>query len=253
MDSSPNPTDFESSAQSTMDAQLLVRFFVKPLKDVGRSEQQGRPVFRDAEYVDIRIPGSRDAICRPANAHDKVRFERHYEAFIKRIEAPIEGTPLAEWPLITRSLAEEMSFSNIKTVEALATVPDSAAANFRNLLMFKRKAQEWLALAESDAPLEQLNAKLAESERTIAAQDATIKDLVARMHAMEATARVTVPVQGLPVLGASALDSGMPTIIGPGLVAEPEPELVEQESTFSKRRRTRKVADDLIATPAATE
>jgi len=253
MDTSPNPTDFETTAQATMDQQLLVRFFIKSMKDAGRSARDGRAIFRDAEYVDIRIPGSRDAICRPANAHDKIRFQRHYEAFKKRIEAPIEGTPLTEWPVITRALAEELSFINVKTVEALATVADSAATGFRGLQMFKRKAQDWLALAESDAPLEQLNAKLEESERTIAAQDATIKDLVARMNAMEATSRVTVPVQGLPVLGASALDSGMPTIIGPGLVAEPEPEPVETESTFSKRRRARKVADDLIATPAATE
>ena len=65
-----NSEDFDSRNQSKMDEQLLVRFYLKPRQDNKATAEQGRPVFIDAEYVEIRIPGSRDAIARPARPQD---------------------------------------------------------------------------------------------------------------------------------------------------------------------------------------
>ena len=72
-----NAEDFKQSNQASQDDTLLVRFYIKPLQDSGESAKQGRQIFVDTEYIEIRTPGSRDAVARPAKAGDIARFPRH--------------------------------------------------------------------------------------------------------------------------------------------------------------------------------
>lgn len=191
---SVNYEDFTSSAQSEMDKRLLVKFFIKPLQDKTASIAAGRPIFRDREYIKIGVPGTKDSVARPAREQDKYRFSRHYEAFKKRIEIPLQGTPLTEWPVLPRSAVEEMAFLQIKTVEQLAHVADSAGDRYGGLLNWKRRAQEWLELAETDAPLQKLAAEVEAKEITLAAQQATIDALTQRLDDLEAKqAQVAAP------------------------------------------------------------
>lgn len=223
-----NPDDFTAGSQQKMDEQLLVRFMIQPRQDKTQSIEAGRPVFRDCEFIEIRVPGSRDAIARPARPSDIERFPRHYEAFKKRAEMPQEGTPLAEWPIITRSLAEELSFLNIKTVEALASVADTHMGKIRGLAGFKRKAQEWLDLAKDDAPLEKLHAELEKRDNTIAAQAQMLEDLGKRLSAMEKAQEKPVEVVNVEPDVEDVFASAMADIEG-----EPEVEM----SVLKKRRR----------------
>lgn len=224
---SVNPDDFTSAAQNRLDATLLVKFYLESKQDKARSVQEGRAVFRDVEFIDIRTPGSKDSVARPARPQDIARFPRHYEAFKKRIEMPVEGTPLAEWPIVTRSMADELAFYGIKTVEALANVSDSNLANFRGLGSFKRKAQEWLELAENDAPLEKLHAELAERDMKIAAQQSTIDDLSKRLD--ELAKRMDAPPADIA-----------PVATAPVAVQESAPEPIQSEVVKKRRGRPRK-------------
>ena len=52
--------NFEARHQSAEDRKLLVKFFIKPREDRHASLKEGRPVFKDVEYIDIKIPGSRN-------------------------------------------------------------------------------------------------------------------------------------------------------------------------------------------------
>lgn len=141
--------DFQQSQQSRVDEQLLVKFFLKPYEDKEATAAEGRPIYKEREYVEIRVPGKRDPqACRPATNADKARFPKHYEAFLKRVEAPTEGTPLAEWPLCSRTQVEELSFLSCKTVEQLAEMNDNAASQIRGGYDLKNKAREWLEAAE---------------------------------------------------------------------------------------------------------
>ena len=115
-----NHEDFQSTQQQEQDSTLLVKFYIKAVADKTATAEQGRPIFREREYIDIRIPGSRDGAARPATFRDQQRFPKHYQAFKQRIDQPSEGTPLVEWGMISRSQAEELAFKNIKTVEQLA-------------------------------------------------------------------------------------------------------------------------------------
>lgn len=153
----PNYRDFENGAQSTLDESLLVKFFLKDREDKAKSLTEGRPIFKEVEYIDIRIAGSKDGgACRPATHHDRQRFPRHYAAFQQRIELPTEGTPLAEWPLMQRRQVEELSFHNVKTVEQLVAMSDSNAAQFMGINALKKKAIAWLEHADETARINEI-------------------------------------------------------------------------------------------------
>ena len=152
-----NHQDFEASAQNKLDENLLVKFFTQQKEDKTASLAEGRPIFKDVEYVDIKVPGQRSGgACRPATYRDKQRFPRHYAAYKQRVEMPLEGTPLGEWPLMSRSQVEELSYHNVKTVEQLVGMSDSAASQFMGMNTLKAKGKMWLEKTEETQRINQI-------------------------------------------------------------------------------------------------
>ena len=144
-----NHNDFGDTAEA--DKSLMVKFFYKEVQNKMESQKQGRPVFKEKLYIEIRIAGQRDVqACRPATHADKQRFPRHLDAFERRVEAPTEGMPLSEWPKITRSQAEELSFNNVKTVEQLASMKDSNLSKMMNGYSLRDAAVKWLELNSAE-------------------------------------------------------------------------------------------------------
>ena len=175
-----NHEDFEQARAAEHDEKLLVKFFYQTIKDETASKEQGRAVFKDCEFIDIRIPGMRGSgATRRASYRDKQRFPRHYSAFQQRVELPEEGTPLSEWPLVSRSLAEELAFLGVKTVESLASIADSSAGDIMGGLTLKAKANKWLEKAKNDVSLEQMEAELAKRDTLIANMQAQLDELQA--------------------------------------------------------------------------
>ncbi len=178
--------DFDLHTRNKADEKLLVKFYIKPRPDKEATKLHGRPCFKDVEYIDIRIPGSRDGVGRPATDDDKARFPLHYSAFKNRTEEEyLEGTPLSEWSLIGRSQAEELAFFNCKTVEQLAEMDDARCSGFMGIQALKQKAKDWLKRADEDAPaarlkeeLEVRDAKIEELEKTLADMSTKIDKLV---------------------------------------------------------------------------
>ena len=167
-------SDFEQSKQRELDNNLLVKFFYKTRPDMAASEEEGRPIFKEVEYVDIKIAGDRNSgVCRPARTTDLTRFPRHYEAFKNRVEAPTTGTPLGECTFIPRTIIEELSYQNVKTVEQLSSLSDDFAGRMHGGHGFKRKAQEYLAQSKrlgefkSVSALEKKNEELAEANNSL--------------------------------------------------------------------------------------
>ena len=177
-----NHEDFQQNQQQKMDEGLLVKFFVKPFHDQVKSKEEGRPVYRDVEYIDIKIPGEKgNGVCRPARPRDISRFPRHYEAFKSRTSSELsEGTPLFEWVGVSRSQAEELAFYNVKTVEHLANVNDVDIAGFMGGNMLKAKAVEWLAIAEEGKQSAELQKELAKRDEEISELKAAVASLQAK-------------------------------------------------------------------------
>ena len=222
--------DFEHGQKSRMDETLLVKFFIQPLIDNSASKKEGRPIYRDREFIDIKVPGSRTGgdvhLVKP---RDVARFPRHYDAFKRRIEAPNEGTPLHEWPLVSRSQAEEMAFYNVKTVEQLAEVNDNNAGQFMGMQDLKRKASEWLERAGETAQSDELYSELKKRDDEID----ELKIMVADLKAMMPTPTIKAAVE------TSKLDGGE-TLVEPEQEAEQD-ELgqVEQPTPAPRRRKLR--------------
>jgi hypothetical protein len=172
------------NAAQAGDENLLVRFFLHPKRDHDKSEEEGRPMFKEVEYIEIITPGNKDnIISRPASEIDRKRFPRHYAAYKARTsQVVVEGTPLEEWPGITRSLVEELRFANILTVEQLIAVSDADAQKFRGFHAIKDKARKFLETAKGQ------NSEL----DALKAQNA---DLLARLERLEARGITTADSQ----------------------------------------------------------
>lgn len=175
-----NVDSFQQSNQREADKHLLVKFYLAPKKDNARSIEEGRPIFKDVDFVDIRVPGNRDnVIIRPASRDDINRFPDHYKAYQDRLEVPEEGTPLSEWSGMSRSMAEELSFAHVKTVEQLANMADSQVGKFMGLYSIKDRAKAWLEQAASQKPFMELKALCAKQSEEIAKLNEIVGDLVA--------------------------------------------------------------------------
>jgi hypothetical protein len=169
-----NHNDFANTSEA--DKGLLVKYFYKERPDSAASAENGYPTFKEVPYIEIRIPGQRDAqACRPASEADNQRFPAHYKAFLDRVEAPIEGMPLAEWPQVTRSQVEALAFNSIKTVEQLAAVSDTNISGFMGGYGLKAKAQKWLEMNSAET----VDREKEEMRETIADMQAQIAELLA--------------------------------------------------------------------------
>lgn len=157
--------DFQASNMSEADKTLLVKFFLHPREDKAKSLKEGRPIFKDVECIDIKTPGDRNGVARPATEADKKRFSEHYRRFKDRVSSDVnEGTPLSEWSLVSRSLCEELAFFHVKTVEQLANMADTQAGKFMGLYALREKAKKWIEASKKDKPLYDMSQKILEQK-----------------------------------------------------------------------------------------
>jgi len=150
------------------DDHLLVKFELVPKQNAEKSIEEGRPIFEELEYVHIMVPGQKDNVYfQPASQHDKDRFPRHYAAFKNREGEYVEGTPLSEWPGITRAQAMELESFHVKTVEQLSEMSDSHAQNFMGIRELQRRARVFLETSADNAAGEKLAAELSQRDTEI--------------------------------------------------------------------------------------
>ena len=180
--------DYDMTAQAMgqnedQDAQnLFIRFYDKMVQDPVKSDAEGRPVFVERCYVEIRARGQmRPEIDEPACDIRKRKYPRHYQAYLDRVnsEEQVTGTLLTEWGGVTRTLAEELKFAKCFTVEQLAEMPDTMCQSWAGLMGARENAKKWLS-ATSEARGKQ------ELTDAMAKKDAQIASLVERLEALEA-------------------------------------------------------------------
>jgi hypothetical protein len=174
------------------DEHLLVRFYMHPAKDKTASAEAGRPIFKDVPYVHIMQPGNKESIIhRKATDMDINRFAEHYRKFEAREnQEAMEGTPLVEWPGVTRSQAEELKFYNVITVEQLVAMSDTNAQNFRGMNELKKRAAAFLEVSKEAAGAEALAIAKEKNEQ----QEALIADMAKRLAALEGDTGEMEPV-----------------------------------------------------------
>jgi|SRR5215470_2879070 len=164
------------------DERLPVEFYIGALRDDAASEREGRPIFKDTEF--IRIYNSKDNILdRPVRDTDKQRWPKHYAAFKNTGQADpaAVGQRLEHWPAITRSQAEELRYFKIFTVEQLASAPDSILTQIPGINRLKQIAKVVMDIGREDAPYFKMQAQLEERDGKIAqltSEVARLRDMI---------------------------------------------------------------------------
>lgn len=170
---------------------LLIRFEWHTEKDEEASIKEGRPIHNELLIGILITPGSNRSeashriLCRKHSgetvkyeAYNRVGIAEITERFIgnDRGRQAITGTPLQEWPSLSRRQVADFEAVNVFTVEDLAGLDENAIARFGfGTRALVEKAKTYIAHASGNAPLEKLaeeNAKLksdlAEMQKQIA-------------------------------------------------------------------------------------
>lgn len=148
------------------------KFYIVPMKDEAASAAEGRPIFKDVEFIEIMAAGNANNIIRrPAMDMDKQRYRRVYDMFKAGDADQIVGTRLSEVPWISRSQVEELTYRKIRTLENLAEISDTDC-NVPGMYDLRKKARAWLQNAASAAPFTQMMAEIDALKSKIAALEA---------------------------------------------------------------------------------
>ena len=148
------------SDESNADSRLQVRFYKRPVQQEQESLAAGRPIFKEFDFVHICVAGdSLTEIDTYALASHKTRFPIQWANYMNRQGADdqeVVGTPVSEWPLVSKSQAEELRALKFHTVEAVAGASDAqlqrmGMAAGMSPYAFRDKAKAFLNLATNAA------------------------------------------------------------------------------------------------------
>lgn len=105
------------------DDRLVVGFFPKAVLNRSKSQASGKPIYEQVEYIKIQQPGERlNIVERESTEHDRARFPRQYQAFLKgRSQAP-EGTPISILFPSSPEIVATLTSCGVHTVQQLANL-----------------------------------------------------------------------------------------------------------------------------------
>jgi hypothetical protein len=176
------------------------RFFTMPVENKKLSAENGRKIFEDRYFVELKHPGDRSysfveeidesgqSKTRKSDGSEAGgdpltdyadRFPREFMAFKRGEQRATVGTPLDEWSQVSRSRGAELKAMNIFTVEELADVQDSQLPKMGMGAREEReKAKAFINASKAGA-----------DTAAMAAELARLKEMVERL-----TGAPTVPV-----------------------------------------------------------
>jgi len=189
------------SDEKNADSRLQVRFYKKPVQQEAETLAEGRPIYKEFDFIHICVAGDTltEIDTYVVNQH-KTRFPIQWANYQNRVGAndqEVIGTPVAEWPLISKSQAEELRAMKFYTVESIANASDQqlqrmGMAAGMSPYAFRDKAKSFLNLASDSAQTdkrtqeindlkEELAKKEAESVRMKAETDAKLAQMQEQM------------------------------------------------------------------------
>lgn len=161
----------EFSGASNPDSLLTVTFYSRPVAQPFESEKEGRPIFKDVDFVKIFIPGDqRTVIDTFAEEQHKKRFPVQWARYQnqKTGQEQFTGTPVSQWPLITQSQAEELRAVKFFTVEQVAEASDAAVKSMGMIgPSLREKAKNYLNAAKGAAEVERRDQELKKRDAEI--------------------------------------------------------------------------------------
>ena len=185
----------ESDVQGA-DARLAVTFYKRSVKQENESIAAGRPIFKEFDFVRICVPGDNlTEIDTYAQESHKQRFPRQWAHYQNQVagQEVIIGTPIEQWPLVSRSQADELKGIKFRTVEDVANCSDQQLQRIGMIAgmsphSFREKAKAFLNLASDSAEVaqreEEMQALREENAKIKAETDAKLAAMQEQMSAL---------------------------------------------------------------------
>ena len=190
---------------SNADSRLAVQFYKKSVKQDIASDEAGRPIFKEFDFVRIMIPGDNlTEIDTYAQESHKQRFPRQWAHYQNQVSnhQDIIGTPIDQWPQVTRSQADELRGLKFHTVESIADCSDQQLQRIGMVAgmsphNFRLKAKAFLNLANDSAEVAQREQELLalrqENDKIKAETDAKLSKMQEQMEALLAAVAEKTP------------------------------------------------------------
>ena len=180
---------------------IVPRFFVHTVLDNKLTKENGRPMFKDIECVEIRMAANKQTVA-VFPAHEvwewgdvdgirqeityAMRFPEQYKRFKANEAQAMSGTPLEELPFLTQAKRSELKALSIYTAEALASLDGMPLKQLgmggrelkNQAAAYLAKATDSALVTRQAAEIEALKATIAglQSTATPVAQPASIED-----------------------------------------------------------------------------
>ena len=192
------------------DSRLAVQFYKKAVKQEFESNEAGRPIFKEFDFVRIMIPGDNlTEIDTYARDSHKQRFPRQWAHYQNQTQGhqDIIGTPIDQWPQFTRAQAEEFRGLKFHTVESIADCSDQQLQRIGMVAgmspyNFREKAKAFLNLATKSADVAQREAEMQalrlENDKIKAETDAKLAKMQEQMEALLAAVAEKSPKSRKP-------------------------------------------------------
>lgn len=183
----------------------FVRFEVRAEEDRQASLEAGHYVGRDVHYALITPMGSKDCIERKADEwFDKLKqdvaegrcprewlaaFKEIYKEWCEGREAPVNGTPITDWPPVSPSQVKTLLSLHVRTVEDLAAANEEVLSRIgMGGRALKQRAVDWLTSASSTGVASgEITALKAQNENLQARNEqleAQLKELAAKVDVL---------------------------------------------------------------------
>jgi hypothetical protein len=168
------------SDEQNADSRLQVRFYKRAIKQEQESMDAGRPIYKEFDFVHICVAGdSLTEIDTYALANHKVRFPiqwAHYQNRVGADDQEVVGTPVSEWPIVSKSQAEELRALKFHTVESIAGASDAhlqrmGMAAGMSPYAFRDKAKAFLNLATNAAETDKRETEINALKEELAKKD----------------------------------------------------------------------------------
>ena len=164
-----------------------IKFFYSYNENREKSLKEGRPIFDEIPSISIQWPGQ-DETVRRIEPQDMQEYPELYARFKAGSEPVLEGTPLAEWPMMSGSAMRELQYLGFKTVEQLAAATDDVKRKLGPLSKFCKLAKDWLDAANSDQnSVVKLKQQLAQETKHRQQLEQKVELLLQRIEANEGT------------------------------------------------------------------
>ena len=207
------------------DRPAYVKFERLAVEDKAASLAAGHYVARDVDYANITPPYSKDVFKIKVKQwfddlemqvrNDRIprawvdTYKKAYQAFQNGQEAPLNGTAIKGWGVISPAQQETLVRLNVLTVEDLAAVNDEGLKRIgMGAMDLKNKAIGWLSQLNDKGPLTQEIAALKAENSQLNSTIATLVRQVEELRAMVKSTPVLDNVEPLTqnITAAAILD-----------------------------------------------